>query len=179
MGNGVRSNLGQIAPPPLQIFSHTFSKESFYYISENRTLYFRSQTKLFISNSYIFLYFRKWNSLALIFYKNSLYFLKRKHFLYFLKRDLALKNKASKKKIYYASVNGNHEKILIFQETETLKKVLLFQEATCNSQTNKTNKKVCVEEISCLLWRFCNLTSVEHMEISCEVKNKNLMMFAL
>ena len=98
-----------------------------------------------------FLYFWKWNFLALIL-KKSLYFLKRKLFLYFLKRKLflyfrkwnpALFNPSSKnkkihpEKISYTSGKGNPERLLIFSqkkaflifsETETLKKFFMFQE---------------------------------------------------
>ena len=41
------------------------------------------------------------------------------------------------------------QKILIFQEMETLKKPLMFQDVTCNAR--KTNKKVYFEAISCIL----------------------------
>ena len=81
------------------------------------------------------LYIRTWNFLALI-SKKFLYFHKRKHFLYFLKWNPTLSSPSSKnKKIHlgkYTSGNGNLEKflvfsrkkaVLIFQETESFKKV--------------------------------------------------------
>ena len=41
--------------------------------------------------------------------------------------------KSNPRKTSYASGNGNPEKCLMFQETETLKKPLIFQEVTCKA----------------------------------------------
>ena len=59
-------------------------------------------------SSYIFLYFGKWNFLALVFRKLFLYFRKRKprkKFVIFQKTEL-----------FYISGNKNIKKVLIFQE---------------------------------------------------------------
>ena len=61
-----------------------------------------------------FLYFGKWNVLALII-RSFLYFLKRKLFLYFGRR------KPRKNSLYFRKRN-----FLIIQETETLKNFLYF-----------------------------------------------------
>ena len=67
--------------------------------------------------------------------------------------------------------------MLIFQEKEILKKLLIFQEVTWNAQ--KTNKKVCNQKISGPSDVFAIFTSVEHKETCCEAKNKSLIMFTL
>ena len=89
--------------------------------------------------------FRKRAFLALIL-KNFLYFLKRKLFLYFPKWNTTLfspspENKSiQQEKISYTSGNENLKKFIAFcqnkaslivQETETLKKLLIFLEVTC------------------------------------------------
>ena len=121
--------------------------------------------KLSSSNIKKFLHFLK--------RKLFLYFIKRKRFLYFRKWNLHFSAQAQRIK------KSTSRKFHIFQETKTRKnflyflkrrlffyfrkrkprngnskKLLIFQEITCKAR--KTNKKVCFEEIPCLLWRFCN-----------------------
>ena len=68
--------------------------------------------------------FRKWNSLTLRL-KNFLYFLKRKLFLYFRKQNfLIFQETETPKKIAYSSGN----RFFIFQEMKTPKKFFIFQE---------------------------------------------------
>ena len=122
--------------------------------------YFFSPSSKNEKGSYIFLYFGKWNFVALIL-RDSLYFLKRKLFLYFGKRK--------PEKIPYISGNGtflyfrkrkpqktsggnlpsskNEKKktlcksLLHFRKwsflASTLKNFLIFQEVTCKSWKSK------------------------------------------
>ena len=88
--------------------------------------------------------------------KLFLYFLKRNVFLYFPKWNPALISPNPKNKR-----NPPWEKFLYFRKQKPPKtlsgnrKLLIFQEVTCKYW--KTSKKICIEEISCLLWRFCNV----------------------
>ena len=65
----------------------------------------------------------------------------------------------------------------MFQKTETLKVLLIFQGAICND--SKTKNKSALEKFLVSYDVFAIFTSVEHMEISCEAKNKYLIMFTL
>ena len=47
-----------------------------------------------------------------------------------------------------------------------LEKLLIFQKETLQIPKNK--QKICSEEISCLMRRFCNFTEVKHKEILSE-----------
>ena len=111
------------------------------------------------------LYFQKWNFLAQIF-KNFLLFPKRKVFLYFWKRNPAIFSPSPKNKR-----TPPQENLLYFRKPKTpqknfmcfLKRKFSYISGKGNSflkslyLARKTNKKVCVEEIFCFLWRFCNL----------------------
>ena len=73
----------------------------------------------------------------------------RENFLYFRKRKPRKISCVFLKECFcYISGNGN-------PETETLKELLIFLGITCKAW--KTNKKVCFEEISCILWHSYNL----------------------
>ena len=72
--------------------------------------------------------------------KTFLLFSKKKAFLIFLEMELCtfhLQAREIKKthsgKIAYTSGNENPEQFDIFQETETLKKLLIFQEVPCKA----------------------------------------------
>ena len=65
----------------------------------------------------------------------------------------------------------------MFQKTETLKMLPIFQEAICNA--SKTKNKSALEKFIVSYNAFATFTSIEHMEISCEAKNKYLIMFTL
>ena len=68
----------------------------------------------------------------------------KNHYAHFLSPSLLGNGNPSnsKESCSYIARNGN-------PKAETLKKLLIFQEVTCKTQ--KTNKKVCFEEGSCLL----------------------------
>ena len=55
--------------------------------------------------------------------------------------------------------------------------LLIFQGAICND--SKTKNKSALEKFLVSYDVFAIFTSVEHMEISCEAKNKYLIMFTL
>ena len=89
--------------------------------------------------------------------ENFLYFRKRKpqkNFLYFLKGKLFLYFRKRKPR------NGNSEKLLIFQKV------------TCKAR--KTNKQSLKKKFLVSYDVFAIFTSVEHMEIHCEVTDLTL-----
>ena len=103
--------------------------EEYYIIGQQVPLFSpSSKNKRKIHPKKRFLYFSKWNFLALIL-KNLLYFFKRKLFLYFRKWNPVLFSPGSKTK-----KKSTPRKILIFQETkppqktEIPEKFLMFQE---------------------------------------------------
>ena len=102
-----------------------------------RFLYFlKRKLFLYFSKRKLFLYSRERNFLALVKKKEIISFISRNETLHFSAQALKLKEIHSGK-IYYTSGNGNPLKILIFQQTETLKKLLILQEVTYNTRKNK------------------------------------------
>ena len=104
---------------------------------------------------------------------------KRNHFLYFPKWNAELLRPSPKTKrnplrenlLYFRK--RKPLKILIFQQTETLKKLLIFQEVTYKTRKNK--KKFAVRKFLVSYDVLVIFTLVEHMEISFEAKNKVLL----
>ena len=155
-----------------------FSQKSFSYISGNGTSYIlggnfpSSKSKKTHSEFLFFLYFKKLKRFFLYFGKWNFPTLVLKSFFYFLKKNFSyILGNETLWKISYIS-GGNFlssknkkeptlKKYLKFREMELssymIRDFLIFQEGTC--KTWKTNKKICSEEISRLLWHPCNLYS--------------------
>ena len=138
-----------------------------------RFLYFlKRKLFLYFSKRKLFLYSRERNFLALVKKKEIIFYISRNGTLHFSAQALKLKEIHSGK-IYCTSGNGNPLKILIFQQTETLKKLLIFQEVTYKTRKNK--KKFAVRKFLVSYDVLVIFTLVEHMEISFEAKIKVLL----
>ena len=72
----------------------------------------------------------------------------KRFFLYFRARKRSKHEKWKKKKKLWKD-------FFYFWKQNFLAPSLIFQEAICKAW--KTNKKICSDEICCVLWRFCNL----------------------
>ena len=115
-----------------------------------------------------FLYSLKYkNHLFYIFSKERFSYISRNETLNFSAQVQRIK-KSTPRKFLILQERETSQKILIFSQKKALlffrkqkpwsgnsKNLLIFQEVTWKAQ--KTIKKVCAEESSCLLWRFCNV----------------------
>ena len=125
-------------------------KKILYFLKRKLFLYFLKKSFfLHFINKKLFLYFLKWRPALFTPNSKNKRNPPRENFLYFRKRKPRKISCVFLKECFcYISGNGN-------PETETLKELLIFLGITCKAW--KTNKKVCFEEISCILWHSYNL----------------------
>ena len=105
--------------------------------------------------------------------KKILIFSQKKAFLVFFQKKTVLIFPGTELPSSSKETLVNPLKILIFQQTETLKKLLIFQEVTYKTRKNK--KKFAVRKFLVSYDVLVIFTLVEHMEISFEAKIKVLL----